>query len=314
MKIIYNVKLVLALIMFASTFLSCKKSSSEMRNKVSVLEKKNKNDEKTILQTCSLKKLDTKISLLEDSDKGLYLFIEEKERSLEKTLNLENFNEVSSVKLQCNSDETFQVIFSEKLGNSYQNTIHHFRKSAHSIFNLNTIYIQISNRDKVTLLYTEIKPVKISNYNASIPMESEYKKIYTFSGFQENKTPSIDDFFQKIEVHKGEKNTLKNISNEFVLDFLLENIAIDKNNLSKYNNIAYYLEQSGLYTEAIYLLERIIKQYPNRTVAYINLGDSYWGVGSFEKAKKTYQIYVKQMQKKGKEVIIPKRVLERIVK
>ncbi|WP_406799234.1 tetratricopeptide repeat protein [Tenacibaculum maritimum] len=145
-------------------------------------------------------------------------------------------------------------------------------------------------------------------------MESEYKKIYTFSGFQENKTPSIDDFFQKIEVHKGEKNTLKNISNEFVLDFLLENIAIDKNNLSKYNNIAYYLEQSGLYTEAIYLLERIIKQYPNRTVAYINLGDSYWGVGSFEKAKKTYQTYVKQMQKKGKEVIIPKRVLERIVK
>ncbi|CAA0238908.1 Probable lipoprotein precursor [Tenacibaculum maritimum] len=258
MKIIYNVKLVLTLIMFASTFLSCKKSSSEMRNKVSVLEKKNKNDEKTILQTCSLKKLDTKISLLEDSDKGLYLFIKEKERSLEKTLNLENFNEVSLVKLQCNSDETFQVIFSERLGNSYQNTIHHFRKSAHSIFNLNTIYIQISNRDKVTLLYTEIKPVKISNYNASIPMESEYKKIYTFSGFQENKTPSIDDFFQKIEVHKGEKNTLKNISNEFVLDFLLENIAIDKNNLSKYNNIAYYLEQSGLYTDVSFPTNRTV--------------------------------------------------------
>ncbi|CAA0156027.1 tetratricopeptide repeat protein [Tenacibaculum maritimum] len=95
---------------------------------------------------------------------------------------------------------------------------------------------------------------------------------------------------------------------------LVKKLKIENTNLTFYNDKAYYLEQSGLYTEAIYLLERIIKQYPNRTVAYINLGDSYWGVGSFEKAKKTYQIYVKQMQKKGKEVIIPKRVLERIVK
>ena len=94
----------------------------------------------------------------------------------------------------------------------------------------------------------------------------------------------------------------------------MKKLKIENTNLTFYNDKAYYLEQSGLYTEAIYLLELIIKQFPNRTVAYINLGDSYWGVGSFEKAKKTYQLYIKQMQEKGKEAIIPQRVLERIVK
>lgn len=89
---------------------------------------------------------------------------------------------------------------------------------------------------------------------------------------------------------------------------------ITKNNATKYNNIAYYLEQAGAYKEAIYLLEKIIEKFPNRTVAYINLGDAYWNDNNKEKAKKAYQTYIHQMKEQGKENRIPKKVLERVTK
>lgn len=78
------------------------------------------------------------------------------------------------------------------------------------------------------------------------------------------------------------------------------------------NNIAYYLEQSKAYVEAIFLLEKITELFPNRTVAYINLGDAYWGNGEQEKAKQAYKIYILQMKTKGKESKIPKQVLGRV--
>ncbi len=87
-------------------------------------------------------------------------------------------------------------------------------------------------------------------------------------------------------------------------------LFLDIKYLNKSNNIAYYLEQAGYYKEAIYLLEKIIEKYPNRTVAYINLGDSYLKNGDKEKAIENYKTYVKQMKEKNKEKKIPKRVLE----
>lgn len=84
-----------------------------------------------------------------------------------------------------------------------------------------------------------------------------------------------------------------------------------KIDLIKYNDIAYYLEQSGAYKEAIHLLEKIVKEFPNRTVAYINLGDAYWGFGDKEKAKQAYITYISQMKTSGKASKIPNIVLER---
>ncbi len=91
-----------------------------------------------------------------------------------------------------------------------------------------------------------------------------------------------------------------------------DRILIDKNSLAKYNNIAYYLEQSKLYKEAIFLLEKIIKKFPNRTVAYINLGDAYWGLDKKNKAKEAYKIYVKQMKSLKRKNRIPKKVIDRL--
>ena len=89
------------------------------------------------------------------------------------------------------------------------------------------------------------------------------------------------------------------------------NIKLSKKTLPTYNNIAYYLQKAGANKEAIYLLEKILQKYPNRTVAYYNIADAYWAIGEKEKAKEAYRTYIKQMKAKGKEKRIPKTVLKR---
>jgi tetratricopeptide (TPR) repeat protein len=120
---------------------------------------------------------------------------------------------------------------------------------------------------------------------------------------------SLLDVEQKLKNNSLE--FIKNINYNYI-DFFLQQSALSKKNLSIYNNIAYYLEQAGAYKEAIYLLEKIIEKFPHRTVAYINLGDAYWGDSNKEKAKKAYQTYIQQMKEQGKESRIPKKILERV--
>lgn len=91
-----------------------------------------------------------------------------------------------------------------------------------------------------------------------------------------------------------------------------------------YNNIAYYIlefakshEQADSYTDAaVKLLEKIIVQFPDRVVTYLNLGDAYWQRdynGDRSKARTAYKKYIELMQAQQKDMNrIPKRVPERI--
>ncbi|MBC7388982.1 MAG: hypothetical protein H7329_07225 [Opitutaceae bacterium] len=92
----------------------------------------------------------------------------------------------------------------------------------------------------------------------------------------------------------------------------LERYPLATNNLSKYNDIGYFLGQKGLFPESVYLLNIIITKFPDRTPAYINLGDAYWGLKDQIKAKKPYKNYIDLMKKSDKEAKIPKRVYDRI--
>ena len=78
------------------------------------------------------------------------------------------------------------------------------------------------------------------------------------------------------------------------------------------NDIAYYLQKAGAYHEAIYLLKQIVAKFPNRDVAWLNLGDAYWDIGDKTKARKAYLIYVNLMRKKGLSKRIPQRVFRRL--
>ncbi len=105
--------------------------------------------------------------------------------------------------------------------------------------------------------------------------------------------------------------TLKDSSfNTDALKAILNEIPISVKTLTQYNDIARYLEKAGAYQESIYLLEKIIEKYPNRIVAYINLGDAYLGNKQKDKAIEAYKKYIERMKETGKEKKIPKRVLE----
>ncbi len=105
---------------------------------------------------------------------------------------------------------------------------------------------------------------------------------------------------------KVKKN--KNVELE-ILEYIY-NYAINPQNLIIYNDIAYYLKESAI---GLLILEDIIKKFPNRIVAYLNLADNYYSLGNELKAKKNYLIYIKLMKEQNKDLTrIPDYVYERL--
>ncbi|PKQ61438.1 hypothetical protein BZG02_15915 [Labilibaculum filiforme] len=96
-----------------------------------------------------------------------------------------------------------------------------------------------------------------------------------------------------------------------VFDYL-NYIEINVESVQKYNDIAFFLIEAGSCQQAIYILENVVSKFPQRTVAYLNLGDAYSSHGDYEEAKQAYQKYIELMKALGKECKIPQRVFDRI--
>ena len=77
------------------------------------------------------------------------------------------------------------------------------------------------------------------------------------------------------------------------------------------NDVGFLLGESGYYEESIELLNAVIARNPGRTVAYLNLADSYWGVKDKVRAAQAYKQYASLMTSAGKGSKIPDRVAER---
>jgi tetratricopeptide (TPR) repeat protein len=85
-------------------------------------------------------------------------------------------------------------------------------------------------------------------------------------------------------------------------------------NIPLMNDKAYYLEQLGAYSEAIFILKKVISKSPDRVVAYLNIADAYWGNNEREEAGRSYEKYVELMKSQGKDMKkIPQRVHDRIM-
>lgn len=76
------------------------------------------------------------------------------------------------------------------------------------------------------------------------------------------------------------------------------------------NDYGYYLTEEGHYNEALDLLLKVIEFDPDRTVAYINLGDVCWELGNVEDSRRYYNEYVRMLGDNNS--VMPERVRERL--
>jgi tetratricopeptide (TPR) repeat protein len=79
-----------------------------------------------------------------------------------------------------------------------------------------------------------------------------------------------------------------------------------------FNDLGFFYEQNRQYEKSLKILVNVISKFPDRIVAYVNIGDTYWGMGERENAKEAYLKYIELMEKEGKEAKVPNRVLVRI--
>jgi len=159
-------------------------------------------------------------------------------------------------------------------------------------------YYKFDKKRKHWFLYQEINDGKIKYLDESFRIDYKVKPKNNFNSF--------------IKLCKAKNTKLLNSINDEYLNFYFNKYKLTHATLTQYNNIAYYLQKAGADEEAIYLLEKIIEKFPNRTVAYYNLGDAYWALGKKKKAMKAYTTYIEQMCHKGLQKKIPKVVLERV--
>ncbi|MDD2896586.1 MAG: tetratricopeptide repeat protein [Aliarcobacter sp.] len=166
-----------------------------------------------------------------------------------------------------------------------------------------------SNQDGILQDSYIFKPIK------NIPTLYDFKK----ENFSDEYLNENDKNFVQVKliIPKTIEELLNAIQNKksntiLTTDFniIFENEELNQKTVQKYNDIAYYLQQANANDEAIFLLEKILEKFPNRTVAYLNLADAYDGLGNKEKAKENYEKYINLMKEDNKEVKIPKRVLE----
>jgi len=139
----------------------------------------------------------------------------------------------------------------------------------------------------------------------SAPLEKERNKLCSIDYYMEKSLSKFILRFKDID----NQNSIRDIERYKVL---LQKFPLVIKNLTTYNNIAYYLQKAGANEEAIYLLEKILEKYPNRTVAHYNLADAYWALGEKKKAIASYTTYIEQMCNAGKEKRIPQVVRDRV--
>lgn len=128
------------------------------------------------------------------------------------------------------------------------------------------------------------------------------------NGKYERNIKNVKKLFDLKEVENNTKKGLR--YKTIVLSAMTSEIYMNYKNVKSYNNIAYYLQKAGHNNEAIYLLQKIIEEFPKRTAAYYNLADAYWALGKKKEARTMYEVYVKQRKSEG--LSVPKKVLGRL--
>lgn len=146
----------------------------------------------------------------------------------------------------------------------------------------------------------------------SVRAEYEEESIYSLQDSVLFNKKFNQTYIQYLQEYKAGKNDL--ISKYGLIETIeyFQYLPLTTESLVKFNDIAFFLCEAKKYQESIDILEILLRSYPKRTVAYINLGDAYWGNNEKKYSKDAYLKYIERMKASGKECEIPKRVFERV--
>ncbi|KAB7691660.1 hypothetical protein GBN24_06805 [Plesiomonas shigelloides] len=93
-------------------------------------------------------------------------------------------------------------------------------------------------------------------------------------------------------------------------EYFLNTHKINANNVSQYNNIAYFISITEPNNPSSHhILNSILSLYPNRTVANLNMADYLSNRSRCNEAIPYYKQYIKLMKQNGLESKIPARVI-----
>lgn len=154
--------------------------------------------------------------------------------------------------------------------------------------------ISIQNSGNSMNKYTHFK--ECNEMYIHLVKKSYFDNLYSLLSCQKN----LSDFVVSCKLSDIEKMIIE--------------IPVKDNNIDQYNNLAYYLAKTKNGNQfAIIILKEIIKKYPHRTVAHLNLADSLWIAGEKEEASLNYKEYLSLMKSQKKDLNkVPKYVGKRI--
>lgn len=165
--------------------------------------------------------------------------------------------------------------------------------------------ININDKNYITLIAEDLDVCPIgSNFSGG------YEVVY-------KNTSGYSDYFDKL-IKVNYFNALKffkvhNLSSAInSLDpYMSESLINNYYDADIYNDYGFFLQQANLPNEAVKYLTIVTNRNPDRIPTYLNLADSYWGIGNKSEAKIKYKIYISLMQRVGQSKKIPQRAMDR---
>jgi tetratricopeptide (TPR) repeat protein len=249
---------------------------------------------------------------------NLLFFIKENE-NLNLKLKTINFGEDGVFRVVGIYNDNLEVNEIFKINTQSYNTTGDYKYNYHISYINNNWYLT-----KIIAKYNEWNPEKSQEVEytcikkQTVLLEKSFVEVFDFqhSKYCKSKIIQNNGLDSFVFLVKKETFNLLNPKLNWLdiqrLKFLFDDFPLTTKSLPPYNNIAYYLQKAGSNKEAIYLLEKILKKYPKRTVAHYNLADAYWELGEKKKAIVSYTTYIEQMCNAGKEKRIPQVVRDRV--
>lgn len=119
----------------------------------------------------------------------------------------------------------------------------------------------------------------------------------------------ISDLVGRISNLDGKQRVLSELDYYTLLEYA-SYMSIE--NVQQLNDLGYYLWKEGLNDRAYLLLSTVVEEFPNRTVAHLNMADVLWDMSDKDRALTYYRNYHHRMLSAKKQSRIPDRVFTRM--